>query len=362
MRESDLRSLFHRLGINIERRRVSSKGFIEFPCPLAVTRHKNGRDRRASAAVKVVDGGMSIWACQGCHAKGPLPHLVSQVTKLKHGREDTELVEEISTAEALGVSSNLPQWGERQNVVVPPKPLDEAVFEGLYPPAWEVPEARAYLESRGIVEATAAHLELAWDDGAPDNGRQQPEPRVLFPVRGRMGELYGWTGRAIYEHTQPKIRDFAGLEKRSMVLGCHLWQTGLPVFLVEGLFGFAHLINIGADLVCNVGALMGSVLTPEKADLIRRYGAPTYLLLDNDTAGDFGTFGPIDDNGYRRVADGAVAQLRDHVPLFLPQWPAWPTLTEQRGVLYRGGTAKDDPDQLTLDEVTEMLAVTPLHV
>ena len=43
--------------------------------------------------------------------------------------------------------------------------------------------------------------------------------RIIFPVRGREGELYGYTGRAIDEDVQPRIRDYYGLPKRACLLG-----------------------------------------------------------------------------------------------------------------------------------------------
>lgn len=335
MREHDIRALFRRLGVQIKSQRVSARGFLEFPCPLAPVKHKSGTDRHASAAVKVVDGGVSVWACQGCKSRGNLARFVAEVTRVKTGRVDQALVDEVQTSEDLGLASDLPRWGDRPTKPEPPQPLDEAIFDGLYPPAWDIPDARAYMEGRGLNKATADHLELAWDD---------EQRRILFPIRGRKSELYGWSGRAIDARTEPKIKDYAGLEKRWMVLGCHLWVPDLPVLVVEGLFGYAHLLAIGADAICNPAAILGSHLTEEKAMVLRRFRHPTYLAFDNDEAGDIGLFGSFDERGRRKRGEGAVAALRQHVPVFAPVWPE----------------GKDDPDQLTFEEVESWLRETPL--
>ena len=109
--------------------------------------------------------------------------------------------------------------------------------------------------------------------------------------------------------------------------------------VVEGLFGWAHLVEIGIEDHADVGALMGSELTRQKADIIRRHGASTYLVLDDDPAGDVCLWG----RGEPPLG-GAVTALCRHVPVFVPPWPA----------------GKDDPDQLTLDEVLIMLHDTTM--
>ena len=109
--------------------------------------------------------------------------------------------------------------------------------------------------------------------------------------------------------------------------------------VVEGLFGWAHLIEIGIEDHADVGALMGSELTRQKASIIKQHGASTYLLLDNDAAGDVCLWGRGEP-----PTGGAVATLRRDVPVFVPPWPE----------------VKDDPDQLTLEEVLVMLRDTTM--
>ena len=79
-------------------------------------------------------------------------------------------------------------------------------------------------------------------------------------------------------------------------------------------------------------------MTEWKAERLIHHDEPVYLLFDNDDGGDIGVFGTTLPNGERQD-NGAVHYLREHVPLFIPGWPE----------------GKDDPDDLTLDELDEML-------
>lgn len=332
MQEAQLRSVLERLGIRVVSR--SSRGWLNFHCPLAAWTHQGGHDRRPSAAAKPADG-PSGWTCLTCKNHGRITSLVVQLGR-KRGQDLSGLLREVQLAELAG--EHVVHFGgfdDLPAVEPAPEPLEEAVFDGLYPAASGDPEAAAYLAARGIGGTTADSLGLLWD-GDP---RQR---RVLFPVRDHAGRLFGFTGRAVDPETSPKIRDYAGLPKRHLVLGAERWRSHRPLILVEGLFGYAALIERGVERLASVGAVLGSVLTPEKAQLVRGWGEATYLLFDNDEAGEAGLFGHVDPDGRRVWREGAVARLLDHVPVFVPAWPE----------------GKDDPDQLTLAEVETMLAGT----
>jgi hypothetical protein len=241
--------------------------------------------------------------------------------------------------------------GDFETVATGPKVLIEEQFIGLYPAAGDDELSRGYLRSRGITRATVVKLGLLYDP---------KQSRILFPVRGRENELYGFTGRRILPATkeEPKVRDYHGLPKRDLVLGAHRWRVNKPLIIVEGLFGYAWLHQIGVEEHANIGALLGSAMTPEKAAMVRNFDEPVYLLLDNDEAGEIGIFGRILPGGERETSTSAVAQLKTHVPVMVPEWPSWMETTTHCGKTYEAGTAKDDPDQLTLEEVQDMLQWT----
>lgn len=346
MDQNDLIPLLNRLGILPDR--ANRRGWVQFRCPLAQWTHANGIDRRPSAAALVVPQGISVWSCQGCHRKGVLGSLIADLGRYRQA-DYRDLEASVRASEETGIYSA--EFGPFEATTEAPtlNPLEDAIYQGLWPDAWTVPEAQAYLRGRGIGAGTSDRLALLYDTDAR---------RILFPVRDRNGGLHGFSGRAIEAEVQPKIRDYEGLPKRALILGAHLWQAGRPVVIVEGLFGYAHFHQIGVDASVNIGALLGSALTDEKAEILRQEDAPVHLLLDNDLGGENGLFGAISPEGVRQ-ADGAISLLRGHLPVMVPSWPLWDVPGEHIGGYHQSGDAKTDPDQLTRDEVFAMLRNTP---
>ena len=339
VREGTLRDILRRLGVHVTER--SRSGWLQAPCPFAPWTHRSGRDRRPSFGAKIEDAGISSYHCHACGMHGRTSGLVRTLQRYGHDvgplndQGYPELAHEADAADLLGISN--------QPFEVPPEerdplpvPLNEAAYGGIYPAVEECDEAWTYCQGRGLTLPTARLLGMVWD---------QDQRRVLFPVKDRGGLLYGWTGRAVDGASEPKVRDYAGLPKRHLVLGEELWRDGLPLMVVEGLFGFAHLIEMGLHNYMNVGALMGHHMTDGKAERIRSLNAPTYLLLDNDPAGDEGLYGTLHRDGTRDFFKGCIGMLFEHVPVKVPAWPE----------------GKDDPDQLTKADVWAIIQDTPLY-
>lgn len=332
MNEQALTAILRKLGIHEFKRQRS--GWLDFHCPLAPYTHRSGTDRSMSAGVKISPTGVSAWVCHACKHHGRVSSLVLKVQRFT-GHMVPGLLREAEMAEVLPDLSS--DYGEFERPpVTEQEPLSDAVCDGLYPPANDIPEAVAYLDRRGIDRVTADSLGLVYDDG---------QSRILFPVRDRNHGLWGFSGRAILPETKPKIRDYFGLPKRRLILGEERWRPDRPVIVVEGLFGYAHLVQIGAEQRYNVGALLGSAMTPEKAAILRAWDENVYLLLDNDEAGDLGLFGPVLPDGSREQEKSAVHQLQGYVPVYVPVWP----------------DGKDDPDQLTLEELHTLVSETALY-
>lgn len=337
MDEGPLLQILRRLGISEFRR--GKKGWLDFRCPLP-HRDNTGRvhfDTSMSAGARIDPNGPSSWHCFACkgHLGNPgVAGLVRAITKT--GRAVPADLQEMAIRAEDRSSLALPHVDfEAAPVDEAPKPLIEEVYEGLYLDAWGALEAQNYLAKRGLGEATAQALGLLYDD---------EQRRILFPIRDGQGRLYGFSGRAIDKEAKPKIRDYAGLPKRHLILGQHRWQRNRPVLIVEGLFGYAHLVEIGVERFINLGAVLGSVMTEEKAAILRLFDEPVYLLFDNDQAGEIGLFGPLDPDGTtRRREHGGVAMLLDYVPVYAPEWPE----------------GKADPDELTLQEIEAMILETP---
>lgn len=344
MREPDLRQTLTLLGVR-NLTRTSSNGWISFPCPLAPWTHKSGSDKRASAAAVVDEKKPSSWSCQGCKSHGTVRKLAYDLLSMRDGKIDDKIMLKIEQAEA-GALLHSNEFGDLELADAPlPEPVNEAMIKGLYMNAHDHEWGREYLTSHRrhpISPATAEKIGLVYDD-------DDSEHRILFPVRAGDGKFYGFSGRAVQSDRQPKIKDYFGLPKRHLILGEDRWRSGMPKIIVEGLFAYAHLHEIGVEDHADIGALLGSALTKEKRDRIIAWGDATYMLVDNDTAGDACLFGRIDAQTKKhQVEEGAIAALEGYVPVMVPDWPE-----------REDGTPKEDPDELTLDEVLLMLQGWP---
>lgn len=334
MQEPNLRRVLSQLGIEVLQRTYS--GWLHASCPFAEWTHRSGRDSRPSFGAKVDEGGISSYHCHSCKMHGRISSLARALGHYRHGNTQhyVTLAMEADDGDRMGLS---PNWqDEVQEQEQPPEPVVEEIYANMFEPAEASAIARQYLEGRGISLRTADSLGILYD---PRQGR------VVFPVRGPSGDCFGYSGRGVNDEVQPKVRDYSGLKKRWHILGSDRWRFGdaRPLIIVEGLFGFAHLVELNVEAVADVGALLGSEMTDHKADLIRQRNTRTFLLVDNDAAGDQCLFGRMHPDGTQDFHGGAVAMLENLVPLALPAWPE----------------GKDDPDQLTKREVWDILRFTP---
>lgn len=194
------------------------------------------------------------------------------------GEDLDDLIEELEEESYLG-PRELPTWDAKDDDGMrEQEPLKQSVYLDLYDSA----RGHPYLRKRGISDATVDKLQLMVDPSDPADG----EERILFPVFGADGELYGLSGRATHPEAKLKVRDYFGLRKAANILGAHLIAREKPnkVLLLEGLFDYANAWEQGYP----AGAVMHSTLTARQAEIVRDFGLPTYLFYDDDEAGQKG--------------------------------------------------------------------------
>lgn len=339
MTDDEIRKWFHRLGINGAHR---SRDWVNAMCPFAPWKHKGGTDNRPGFGMTIVPNGRSTYHCLACKSTGGLPELIADLGRLR--RQDySELVKEAALTDTTRQFSWEEPVYEEETLTV----LDENAFGTLYPNAWGNRRGRAYLESRGVGERAVRDLGLGYD----------PEDhRIVCPVRDRDGLLYGFTGRSVLTPEEfphrgyNRMKDYFGLPKKALLLGEQLARPGRPFFVVEGLFGLFCAIERGVHEFCNPVALMGSAMTAEKAHRLEEWGERVFLAVDPDDAGDTCLWGTkdVDDDGVvvGFKGGGAVDKLYNRVPIYLPAYPE----------------GKVDPDQLTADDVRDMIKLTKEHI
>lgn len=317
MTRDDIKALLRKaFGPSIVRDDLSA--WVSIRCPLAHWTHEKGTDANASAGVSVHDGKSSIFHCWGCNSKGTLAWLFRRYEQLS-GKRLGVAPSEVDDTEAFG--GVVPDWNEamRRDEEPDRTPLDSREYLRLYDSA----EGHHYLRSRGMPKGAATRLGLLLD---PSDSRGAE--RILFPVHGRTGELFGFTGRATDDRVVPKVRDYHGLPKRQVLLGEHLISpTSDSLIVVEGLFDWAKLAYYSLPVV----AALHAGLTSYQRRLLLEWDKPIVLMYDNDVAG--------------RAADAAARKaLSGLVPVFSCQYPN-----------RCDGVSPKDPAACTRKEIIEML-------
>lgn len=299
--------------------------WVSIPCPLAPWTHEKGRDGSPSAGVSVNDNGSSGFNCFTCKNPGPFSGMLRKYADFS-GEDLDDLIDEIEEGEFLG-PRHIPTYEEilagRADEVA--MPINEGIFMDLYDSAAGHP----YLKKRGISDTTARKLELLYDPKDSEG-----DPRILFPVRGPDGLLYGFSGRATQEKARLKVRDYHGLAKSQCVLGSHLAPDARRIVTVEGLVDYAMVHEMG-ECGC---AVMHSTMTEAQAGIILEVNKPTFLMYDNDKAGRDGTV-------------TAIHRLKGYIPLFRTTYPK----IQIEDTSEQGWHWLKDPGEMLQEELAEML-------
>lgn len=309
-------------------------GWVSLACPLAPYTHAKGRDSKASAGISIHPNNVSVFNCYTCGNKMPIHGMLKKWSGFT-GEDLESLIEELEEEAYLG-PRKLPEWGaSKDDGMLEQVPLKKSVYLELYDSAANHP----YVRKRGVDSDTANLLGLMVDPADPSDG----EERILFPVYGIDGELYGLSGRAIHPEARLKVRDYFGLRKAANLLGCHLIDRRVHkyVLVVEGLFDYANAWAQGQPAV----AVMHSTLTSKQAEILRDISLPTYLFYDDDDAG-------------KKGVHSAGKQLMNYVPVMKVRYPEiWIDNTEESN----GGHYVKDPGELLEIEFKKMILDARLY-
>lgn len=338
MHISKLKPILTELGIKLSDPR--DDGWMYGPCPFAPFGGHKSRTTQSGKGfqVKADNKKHSGFNCYVCGRSGSIVELITNLGGYRKANL-LPLAHKAMLAEAeITTDIKFGEYTTRER----PQPISEGQIKGMYKPAWDVPEARKYLQKRLISESTATLLGLCYSGELGEE--KLSYHRIMFPVRDRKGQLFGFSGRSIRENGKVKIQDMLGMHKEFCLLGADkvTSQTRKPIILVEGLFAFASLYEVGADQFGHPIATLGAKMSEWQAEMILDWGLPVYAFYDNDDAGKKGIFGYTTESG--RLVKGLVHWLKGH-PLFIPPWP---TNAET-------GQPLIDPDQLESATISQMM-------
>lgn len=118
--------------------------------------------------------------------------------------------------------------------------------------------------------------------------------RIMFPIHNLDGKVVGFTARCYLENETPKYlntKETILFKKGNILYNYHRAKDHIrlkkEVIVVEGNMDAIRLYSSG---IKNVIALMGTSLTKEQIDALKKLRAKVVLMLDNDNAGETATF------------------------------------------------------------------------
>ena len=119
--------------------------------------------------------------------------------------------------------------------------------------------------------------------------------RIMFPIHNTNGEVVGFTGRIYLPDSSPpkymNSKETIIFKKGNILFNYHRAKDAIriqkQVIIVEGNM---DAIRMHTEGIKNTIALMGTSLTSNQIDLIKKLRAQVILMLDNDEAGNSATF------------------------------------------------------------------------
>jgi DNA primase len=274
-------------------------------------------ERTPSFGVNPVE---KVYHCFGCQASGDAFRFVMETEGLDFGGALEALANrfgvELQTEHEDPRAASRRQRRERLQSLLG----RAAGFYARY--LWEAREAqgaREYLLGRGLREETLREFQVgyapsAWDrmlsasrragfgeeellaTGLAQRSKTNPgriydrfRERIMFPSMDARGNVLGFGARAMRENQRPKYLNTAEGElyhKREVLFGIDRARAPAAragrVILVEGYTDVLALHQAGLQ---NAVGIMGTALTEEQIDQLRRLASVFVLCLDADTAG-----------------------------------------------------------------------------
>jgi DNA primase len=176
--------------------------------------------------------------------------------------------------------------------------------------------AREYLRKRGILPQTIIEFEIGY---SPENSERfnkfiqennisiedlnkiglisiyddkiydKFSGRIIFPIKDHKGNIVGFGGRAIDENRRPKYLNSPETQvyKKSKVLyglfeNSQIIKEKSQAVIAEGYMDLTSLYQIG---IKNVVATLGTALTKEHVNLLKKYVKEAIVMFDSDEAG-----------------------------------------------------------------------------
>jgi DNA primase len=270
-----------------------------------------------------VDRDKGLYHCFGCGVGGDVIHFVRQIDRL----DFPEAVEALAGRFGVAIPRRErrgPRDDRRERLLEAVSAAQRFYAERLSRPG---NAAAKYLEGRGVPpeiwrEFALGHAPDAWESISKALGGAFPEEllveagllqpraegkgpgsydrfrdRLLFVLRDERGRPVGFGGRALSPENEPKYLNSPEtplFSKKRLLYGLSDARESIRrrdrVVLVEGYFDHLALWRAG---VKETVASMGTALTPEQTEKLRRLTAAAVICYDGDSAGRNATHGAL---------------------------------------------------------------------
>lgn len=288
------------------RKSNQGKGDFWAPCPF----------HQEKTASFHVDDRKGFYYCFGCHAKGDALTFLRESENLSF----MEAVELLAREAGLPMPARDPAAQARTDRRTDLAEVCEAAarFFRLQLNGAGAREARAYLDRRGMTEATRERFAIGYAPDArqalfthltgagiaPDRIEaaglcSRPEGggtpydrfrgRIMFPIRDGRGRCIAFGARAVAEGMQPKYLNSPqtelfdkGRTLYNLAAARSAMGKGTPLIVAEGYMDVIALVAAGFE---GAVAPLGTAITEEQLQLIWRLSDEPVVALDGDTAG-----------------------------------------------------------------------------
>ena len=163
---------------------------------------------------------------------------------------------------------------------------------GFAPDEWD--GLLNHLTAQGYTkpQINEAGLCIIKNEHAYDNFRN----RIMFPIFNIFGDVIGFGGRVMDDSTPKYLNtsDTAAFNKRRNVYALNFVKAIKRIQSVVLVEGYMDVISLYAKGIYNAVATLGTALTKEQAQLIKRYVPLVYIAYDGDAAGQKATLKAIE--------------------------------------------------------------------
>ena len=260
--------------------------------------------------------------CFGCGKSGNVITFLTEHERMSY----SEAIEYLAKEYNMEVPENTdPEFVERKvkndKLIAANKAAARYFYSNLSKP--EAQEALAYMDKRNIRSDTRVTFGMGYSiDGygllktlsaqgfakqtlilaglINEDGYDPLAKRLIVPIINAKGQVIGFGGRTLIKDAKPKYRNTKAtsiFDKRKNLYNINLFKRTLAeekhtsIILMEGYMDVISLYQAG---IHNVVASMGTSLTIEQCNEIRKYVSKVYVCFDGDTAGQTATWRSLD--------------------------------------------------------------------